>query len=391
MALDVDFLGLYEAMRRMGAEPTDFQIGGERDPLEPIDIELEKGIELPDLNEVETANGLLSYQGRQILLYIQDHTGRIHDALNDGTQGNRFHVANCSTLRRMRAQGRYERYVVTNNLNGRFYITGTDWHTGQERDGETELQVCQNCISSLNYKGCGSGRDGRREIARTFNIAEFFETYSSFFPHLPSRRSGDDAGEGYTPDWAQVSARVKAEKDFTCERCGVNLREHKGLLHVHHRSGVKSDNSRGNLVALCALCHRDQPHHGHLFIKHKNTQKINRLRRSQGVLQQTSWHKVFDYCDPGVVGLLDACQKQGAAPPEVGLDVQGQDDAIVANLELAWPKAKVGVAIAEEDLERARSVGWRVWTMIGALEDTNGFVSATRREHDPPKRPDSRR
>lgn len=365
--LNVDLSSLKEAVRLMGAKPVEFSIERERKPLDPVDIELGDGIELPSLKEVESHNGLLGYKGRQILLYIKDHGPNVAAALEDGRQGRKFHVADCKTLQEMRAKGRFERYVVTNRLDGEFHISGKDWRTGQDNEGYARLWVCQNCLKLLNYKGAQRG--GVRDIAKFFDIEEFFSTYSSFFTHLPSRYAGDGAQEGYTQDWSQIAARYKADQDFRCQSCGVNLHAQKHLLHVHHRNGVKSDNRRSNFIALCAACHREQPDHGHMFVAHEDMRTINRLRQEQGVLEDLGWEEVFKFCDPALHGALDAYRARGASVPEVGYDIQNAAKAVVANLEIAWPREKTGIAISAADQDAARKAGWKVYSMIEALEN----------------------
>lgn len=376
MNLKVDFGALDDALRRMGAKPVVIAFTDPVRPIDPIDIELKKGVSLPDLQDVETHNGLLSYKGRQILLYIQDHGGKAQDALDDGQKGNKFHVADCKTLQTMRERGRYERYVVTNRLDGEFFITGVDWQTRRPVEGEAHLWVCRNCLKLLNYQSAGYGSSYQQAL--NFDIGDFFSTYSSFFTHLPQRRAGNSKEEGYTPDWPQIAGRFKADKDFKCESCGVDLAANKHLLHVHHRNGVKGDNSPKNLAALCAACHREQAQHERMFVRHADMQTINRLRGEQGRFRTANWDKVLDYCDPALRGLLDACQREGAARPEVGLDVQDVKSAVVANLEIAWPKAKVGVAITEEDRVAATAAGWHVWQMMDALQDIQTFVAETK-------------
>ena len=377
MILNVDFSALDDALRRMGAKPVVIAVSEPVRPIDPIEIELEEGIKLPDLRDVETVNGLFSYKGRQILLYIQDHGGKAPSALEDGEKGNRFHVANdCRTLGEMRARGRFERYVMTNRLGGEFFITGLNWQTKRPVEGDANLWVCQNCLKALNYKGATHGNT--LELAKHFDIGEFFSTYSSFFTHLPQRRAGNSKEEGYTPDWPQIAGRFKADKDFKCESCGVDLSTHKNLLHVHHRNGVKGDNKSANLVALCAACHRKQAQHEHMFVRHADMRTINHLRAEQGQFRVADWDTVLEYCDPALHGLLDACKREGAARPEVGLDVQDGRSAVVANLEVAWPRAKVGVAITDEDRHAAETAGWRVWEMIAALQDIRTFVAATK-------------
>ena len=233
MGLNVDLSALHAAVRRMGAELRDFDIGHRNIPLDSIDIQLERGIELPNLNDLEITNGLLHFQGRQILLYIQDQGRKIADVLVDGSLGRKFHVADCRTLNDMRRKGRFERYVVTNKLDGRFYVTGQEWSSTRAIEGEAELWVCQNCLKALNYKGAQHAKTG--DVARSFSIEEFFSTYSSFFPHLPSREAGQWGDETYADNWTQISAQHKLARDYKCESCGVDLSYHKHLLHVHHR------------------------------------------------------------------------------------------------------------------------------------------------------------
>lgn len=282
--LNVDLSALHSAVRRMGAEPVAFSLESQAKPLDSIDIKLEEGVELPNLNEVEIHNGLLGYKGRQVLLYIQDQGNQIRKVLEDGSQGRKFHVADCKTLKDMRATGRFERYVVTNSLEDKFYVFGKDWHTRQKMEGHARLQVCQNCLKTLDYQGAQRGR--KLEIAQNFDIQEFFSTYGSFFSHLPQRQAGQGNQEDYTADWDEASRQYRASKNYTCELCQLDLNAHKRLLHSHHRNGVKSDNQESNLMALCAACHRQQPHHGHLYVSPRDMQTFDHLRREQNLLRK---------------------------------------------------------------------------------------------------------
>ncbi len=83
---------------------------------------------------------------------------------------------------------------------------------------------------------------------------------------------------GYAKDWSRISKKYREKRGWTCEKCGVNLNEHHGLLHCHHRDGVISDNSDANLEALCLLCHSEQPCHGYLKPRLADRILIERLR-----------------------------------------------------------------------------------------------------------------
>lgn len=361
-----DFSGLWHAVNQMGARSADFAIEQTRPDLDPLDLELDRGLELTDLDKVGSYNGILSYEGRQVLLYIQDHGRGVVAALNDPKEGRRFHIADCKTLGEMRAKNRFERYVIQNNTDGDFYISGEDPDTGKEKSGKSRLLVCKNCLDFLNYENARHNKSSR--IAAEFNIGKFFSECSSFFSELPTRFGGEGNHVGYTDDWQQVATRVKSSSNYFCQSCFVDLSGMKRLLHAHHRNGVKSDNRASNLQALCAACHREQAMHGHMFVSHQDMQMINRLRREQNLLgKKSSWDDALAFCDPALHGVLFGYQSMGKPPPEIAHTIQDPCGKVVATLEIAWPSERRGVAISDEDRDAAQAHGWDVQTMLQAL------------------------
>lgn len=92
-------------------------------------------------------------------------------------------------------------------------------------------------------------------------------SYSSYTPSYysaPSRSSRNDDSP-YTRDWGSVSRKYKEARGWRCEHCYVNLsrKQHRRLLHVHHRDNDPKNNYSWNLVALCVICHSEQPGSGH--------------------------------------------------------------------------------------------------------------------------------
>ncbi|ASK69470.1 HNH endonuclease [Shewanella bicestrii] len=362
MKLQIKFGALLHAVDLM--EPSQkgqFHLEYRQTSIEKIDIELATGKDV-ELKDVDVTSGLLSYKGRQVLLYIKDHGQSVYSAMASPGTGRRYHVADCATLKGMREQGRFERYVATNDTSGEFLISGFGI------EGKARLQVCQNCLCALNYKGWSTGAY-RNQILYQFNMAEFFATYSSFFPHMPLRNV-QDMQTGYCDDWSKISSHYRVEKGFSCEECGVNLKAHRPLLHVHHINGVKSDNKPKNLRALCIDCHSKQPMHQHMVLSHNERQLINQLRNEQGLLNDLNgWNELFAYADPGVHGVLHLCQKLNLALPDVAHYLSDGLDGLGARLELAWTKKRFGIAISPADIQDGIKAGWDVVSVADFLEN----------------------
>ncbi|PWI34736.1 HNH endonuclease [Vibrio albus] len=373
MKLSVTFSGLAKAVQLMNpSEKGVFTSGSDIGERDPIGIQLAKGVEV-DLSEVETISGLLSYQGRQVLLYIRDHGAGVRKALEDGSQGRKYHLADCKVLQEMREKGRFERYVVTNDTSDMFSVTGYDRFTQEAIEGETDLKVCKVCLRHLNYKGYQVGGN-KGLIFNSFAMDEFFSTYSSHFLYMPTRLS-DEVNDGYSPDWARVSANYKQKQNFTCEKCGVVLDKaiHRHLLHTHHINGVKSDNKESNLRVLCADCHSKEAFHEHMFVPRKDKHLIIELRKRQSILNDhNNWQELFEYSDAAVHGVLHMCQQRRTNKPEVGMDIVNTCSEVVGCAELAWPDSRLAIVLDDEEKSLIASSGWQV---VRTDEFIEGFAT----------------
>lgn len=353
----------------MGAHNVEFDIQADYAPGFILDRELSSRIGADvKLEDLDLDNGVLSVEGRQVLLFIPDHGRNIDEVLSGREEGRKFHVADCRTLESMRQQKRFNRYKATYNISGKFHIYGVSYTQGVNREGEAELKVCRNCLSYLNYRGYGSGSGGaKEEVYRQFDIAEFLSTYSTLFKHMPDRHDFEDAGS-YAEDWREISDRYRKSVSFCCESCSVDLSGHKSLLHTHHISGNKRENHSANLMALCVDCHRKQPKHGYMRVTHEQMVIINKLRKNQGLLQSAvGWEGVIDMADKALDGLLRYYASKGLTPPEVGYELTGPSEDVVAELEVAWPDSKRGIAVSEADLVAAKGLGWHVLSVGDAL------------------------
>lgn len=368
MRIHSDFDALWRSVRAMGASDREFSFEtGNRQAL-AIDVELERGIEI-NLEDLEKNGGLLSYQGRQVLLYIPDQGSWIDEVLTGTeqgrTRGKKYHVADCMTLGMMRDKGRFDRYMVTNDLSGVFEVSGTDFQQGY-MEGEAELNVCKNCLKMLNYQGYEHGGRGRSSIFGEFTLEAFFKTYSTLFRNLPSRFT--DRRGGYTEDWQQVSRDFRAGKQWTCESCNVNLADHRDLLHTHHVDGNKRNNGAGNLRALCADCHRKQDMHESMMVRGTDMNIIQRLRRDQGHLAASdSWDVALKLIDSAYEGLALKLRSEGHPVPEVGYDVTDGNKGVILTPELSWPDRKKAIVDNQTQVDKLAKVGWRAETVVQAL------------------------
>ncbi|MCK5812871.1 MAG: hypothetical protein KAH03_01380 [Cocleimonas sp.] len=279
MKLTVNFSALHEAVRAMGAKLHDIElITATLPPLDPIDTELKKGIQVSIKDITIRENGLLSYKDRQVLLYIQDHAWNVPVVMSDGSQGKKYHLAYCRTLVEMNMGGRYNRYVVKHDISGEFYIDGANRFTKEYEFGDATLCVCKNCLTHLDYKNYSrvTGYQ-KKHIFDNFSLEEFFNTYQSYFQYQPKYNEGENKST-YVDDWKQQSDSYRASMQWTCERCQVILSHHQHLLHTHHINGVKSDNEIKNLQALCLECHATELNHGHMVVQSSQKTLLKNLR-----------------------------------------------------------------------------------------------------------------
>lgn len=281
MKIDLEFPSLDSLIDKMGAKHTHWSPENLVQKAEAIRRELEKGKEI-ELGAVGNLDGtLLVYEGQQVILYIKDSRKDKFTLLHDLDSAPKFHIAECNTLERMRIEGRFERYVVTTNTTGIFTVDATDQVTRQVEELESTLHVCRNCLKKLNWKLYNDhDKIQKTEIRDTFAIDEFFAEYRTFFSSKP-RNTDKTAGiGGYVSNWPKISERCKSEEHWCCSKCHVDLKEHRSLLHTHHKNGVVTDNARSNLEVLCVVCHSEQPAHKWMKPGLKERLLIESLRKS---------------------------------------------------------------------------------------------------------------
>lgn len=358
MIIAHDFSALWRIAEHLGAELQPFQLN-RTSTISAIEAELIRGREVK-LHELEVVSGLLAYEGRQILLYIPDQGPNIDRvAAGDRDAGKKFHIAHCPVLDSMKNSGRFERYIATTDVSGTFKLTGTDLYN-QKKEDTGALYVCQKCLQFLNYKQAKINRSAKK-LRETFDLGEFFATFSSCFRYLPARTTAEAGQAIYAPDWKEISANIRASVHWRCEECTVDLSAHKHLLHTHHVDGMKGNNARANLRALCNACHRNEPLHDHMYVPREEMKLLNQLRRAAGIFDG-NWTNVMKYADPALHGVLGMAQSAGWEPPIIEFAQQGT--SVIA--EAAWPRRRLAISL---DYPLPEIYAWRLIDLAGAARE----------------------
>lgn len=83
-------------------------------------------------------------------------------------------------------------------------------------------------------------------------------------PKNPAWKGGV-ADWDYAAGWKVIARQIRDRDEWTCQDCGEQRTRWGRSLHVHHIDGDKLNNDPGNLISLCAGCHR-QRHRGEVML-----------------------------------------------------------------------------------------------------------------------------
>ena len=274
-----DIVRRLEAIRqRLGLPKVEFVPRG----FESVE---DKNLNTPqEVEDLFHPSGLLIHLRSPVFIYIRDHTMVTY---SDVSSRRRIHFSVCSTLRAMKTRGRYERYRRTTRVDD-VYLIDVYAH-GEQPEKEMSLYPCKHCLMEVNYLCYQTAyeRNDKQRIVEEFKAREALDFLRQQFDLFDSQTKNVQSANlptGYSASWSQSSVKFRTLRNFTCEECGVQLRQSRSLLDVHHLSGDKRDNRDKNLRCLCKLCHAEM--HTHYNVSDHHRTRILELRRSQGLSNQ---------------------------------------------------------------------------------------------------------
>lgn len=236
---------------------------------------------------VKNTAGLMAIGVQQVTLHIYHPYFDREELESIPAPGPKFRFTECKTILRMRVSGKYDRYIASNEKNGRFPVTHFDKKSREHQSDEISatLNPCQNCLEQINYNGWSDlrSRHQRRKALRDFNLEQFYEDFQFIFRCLPTYTSDTFPNGNYPSDWARISQKIRRQADWICSCCQLDCNSDHGLLHVHHKSGNKGDVRPSNLEVVCAACHKARPFHKHMQIRPSTKNRLEQLRVSQAL------------------------------------------------------------------------------------------------------------
>jgi hypothetical protein len=195
---------------------------------------------------------------------------------------HKIHVLWCRTV------DQWQKRLRKTNRNDGSFTYPLYWRNGLEfrpelRDGGRPLHLCRNCSQMLSELGIDAVPD-------RFDVPAFLtsHTVGGKFRGVSTTSDFDLVPNVYSAAWPQISSSLKTLRGWTCERCYVNLSDHKHLLHAHHRDHHKANNSLFNLQALCISCHYRMHPENAAFKVSPEMAEFNTLFPGRSYLQDTA-------------------------------------------------------------------------------------------------------
>ena len=226
-----------ETLRQLGIQVDD--VSGYK-PIEGIDVGIR---DIGESITFESPSGII-YTDENGIRHQGFMYKRIYD-LAQYPQGPKMHICRCQVI---------EDFINKGNLQKSYRFAETsevlvyDWATR----GEVSMKIskcgyCQNMLSSDS---------DLRRISTSADFAALIEESNRAQAENLAKDSDVDVF-GYTRNWHEISEKFRSERNYKCEKCGIQITNSfdRQYIHVHHKNGIKTYNSERNLQCLCIDCH----------------------------------------------------------------------------------------------------------------------------------------
>lgn len=133
-----------------------------------------------------------------------------------------------------------------------------------------EIQKLKDTLSNTSEATVIAVPARKRLLQRVSSNPRQRQSYTHYVSGRPLQPiSSNPPPELYhsNPYWTKLSDYCRAEKKWTCEACGINLKNDKYYLDTHHILG-RGYNSPQHLKVLCVGCHaKEKSPIDHSFMK----------------------------------------------------------------------------------------------------------------------------
>jgi len=346
MKLNVDLELLNNAVKKMGAPLVEFNANTSFEHLDILGTTMGREIDIKDIEINLESGSLFEFKGRQVLLFIPNQFNELNLILENATKGNRFHIADCSTLIQMKETNRYNKYAVTNNLSGKFTI----YHRSNTNEKvESKLYVCKNCLEKLNYKNYkDESTRNRNQIFSDFKINEFFETYSTFFNYLPNIKNNEEILN-------RNPSTIIKKKNYVCETCNTDFKNNSKLIVNDNKKRV-----------ICVDCYRKVKDHKTTFITNPELKEIYKERTKQNKSIIQNWDDVYKYTDISIHGYIHRLKRSYKPPTYIGYILPTNENII---LDMVWiTEKKKSALVTKKTEEHNKLTDWNIVTLGEAME-----------------------
>ena len=170
-----------------------------------------------DISKLRNTSGLLTFNGKQVTLHIfQPTLVDLETLLEFPAEGPKVHFTECETIRKMRADGKFDRYVTATRTDGLFTVQPKDLSGYKQSSEKIEVRLlpCKNCLTAINYNGWTDlNEKDRRRFLDGFSFQRLYETFRFIFRCLPLYTT-DTFPDGNYPLTGKISIEARRAVGF---------------------------------------------------------------------------------------------------------------------------------------------------------------------------------